>query len=398
MDNDRILLSETIERIGTAVDDIREAVGSVGTTIEEVAEEVKAKVGSYYVVDSELDMYELENVKEGAVCYCHPGDLKWRNWDDSSIWSCILAFPEKVSIPIDKLTPKFPKYWTAAIDTTGEIQTDILTSAICLNSINSGVRYEFSFSINETDGSDGIREILEVSYSGAPDSVADCVNFVRETFSYKRDPKNSYSLDNNDTVIFERPITIEGSSGTTNELLGYFVKTPVDLPYIKGSALLSEPYKVLTLGKSFTLSTPVTHNTSATFWEKLNEDDDPSQDGEDVGEMRSYVLSNGTTDLYFSWHKEGVLPTTVNAWYHAADGLHFTLQESSGGSTTYPYVPFWIRGENMIVIGNPSSGFNINTLGQIMKGVPYESIIKTYVYTGGEWVCKDKHASGFPQC
>lgn len=73
MDNDRILLSETIERIGDAVDDIRTAVDMADNPIEEVASAVEVLAGNEYnsyKVDTVLDMGRINPSKlnDGDMC------------------------------------------------------------------------------------------------------------------------------------------------------------------------------------------------------------------------------------------------------------------------------------------------------------------------------------------
>ena len=70
-ENEEITLSDSLERIKDAVDDIRTATGETGT-IEEVADAVEALAeGSYntYKAETYSEMQEIENPQDGDVCY-----------------------------------------------------------------------------------------------------------------------------------------------------------------------------------------------------------------------------------------------------------------------------------------------------------------------------------------
>lgn len=67
MNNDRILLSETLDRIDNAISDIRTIVNMDNASIEDVADAVEELAGTYKVASIE-EMGQLEGCKEGDLC------------------------------------------------------------------------------------------------------------------------------------------------------------------------------------------------------------------------------------------------------------------------------------------------------------------------------------------
>lgn len=95
MNNDRILLSETLDRIADAVDDIRETVNSIDTPIEDVATAVQ-ELGSLKKVSSVEDLEALE-AKEGDFCIVSNGNEDIVDWDEDTL-SNVLIFPKVVDL------------------------------------------------------------------------------------------------------------------------------------------------------------------------------------------------------------------------------------------------------------------------------------------------------------
>ena len=96
MEDERILLSETLDRIGDAVNDIRQTVGSINTPIEDVAAAV-ANLGSLHRCET-IEQMEQLSANEGDLCLLCDGDLGQDiiPWDDVNINSNIMIFPDEV--------------------------------------------------------------------------------------------------------------------------------------------------------------------------------------------------------------------------------------------------------------------------------------------------------------
>lgn len=96
MNDERILLSETLDRIGDAVNDIRQTVGSIDTPIEDVAAAV-ANLGSLHRCETKEQMRQL-SANEGDLCLICDDNLGQDiiPWDDVNINSNIMIFPEEV--------------------------------------------------------------------------------------------------------------------------------------------------------------------------------------------------------------------------------------------------------------------------------------------------------------
>ena len=99
MNDDRILLSETIERIGDAVDDIRTAVDMQSTgTIEDVADAVEALADNdynAYKVDTltEMGAISTSKLKEGDICTVMDEDYTYIPYR-ANVLTRVLTFPK----------------------------------------------------------------------------------------------------------------------------------------------------------------------------------------------------------------------------------------------------------------------------------------------------------------
>lgn len=394
MNDDRILLSETIERIGDAVDDIRQAVNSTDTTIEEVAAAVGNQVGKYYVVNNKYALRSLTNVKEGAVCYCTPADLQWRSWTMDT-QSNILAFPEYVRFDYATRIPASGYTWTAFIDEGTSVGTDELISEIRLYGSSSLNTCYFTFEIKRAGSSQEDIQKLTVTYEGNADFSTGVYTLERKGFTFIKSSNGavSYNIDANDTIIYDAPIKLEkGDSAQTEEqssLIGNFIKTLVEIPDIEmGGSDRTEIYKCFVMDNSFDINAVTFDGEDyVSIMRLVHPEDDPDEDGEQVGTISWSASSDGSCDITINL-TETTWPFTLT--YHSEDGMHF---EKTGNKDYFPVI--WAEG--IVCLSHSGSGFPQNVWPQFMKGIKYAPH-KTYVYNDGEWVCRNIESQGFEQC
>lgn len=383
MNNDRILLSETLDRIGDAVNDIRETVGSINTPIEDVADAVAEQAGNYIVYNNEEAMLG-STPKNNAVGYCDPANLQWKSWDINTV-SNILVFPNTVFLSADTSTITAEGLsWKIYIDKNVDPGqgAGYLVNGYAQLYWDSTV-YRFVVNILRADGSENTFQGIDISYEGELVDGSDSIikfNKIRAVFS-KTDDTYYQVNEGNDTFIYDAPLFIEDdTAGEYYDFIGNFIKTPITLPniVIPAGEEQSGPYKCLVIPTTtFTLSEPFVSDCDMDIYQVVGEETDPYK-GTKIGTLSIMVESTGSTTITLNYRTAELF----SIQYASEDGIHFELLEHS-----CPVIRSALEGY-AVMLAIPSSNFPLGLLPQIFKGIPYKDKVSTYVYMDGAWASR----------
>lgn len=353
MNNDRILLSETLDRIGNAVSDIRTVVNMNDASIEDVADAVEELAGTYKVASIE-EMGQLEGCKEGDLCIVTNENYSYIPYS-ANVLTRELIFPKSFTAELEEefSDVNFSIYSNGSALTAGGHVT--LTrggsSGSGSGSGGSGIpnlSFSLIFNSSSPDRPCNPFDIFVAYDFDEEQNLWICTSFLPST----TEGINFYEKDNSITIIFpiDCGFTREGGTGLPS-IISTCVKlynhqtnaTSLDLPT---SLQKVYTYNGFFLPYEITLDS---RPSEAVFWRNVdyNEQELATSWFQDThGQQYLHLYNTGTNSLKVSIKYKRVSDLYVKLYQASVQDDRGYIYNYNDFDTTYPnrdlylYLPY----------------------------------------------------------